>query len=138
MRGQVSVDFLVTLTIALLMFLVVMNVAVNRRHDARDFTLNYDARHKAQELAGVINDAYLAGDGAARNVTLYATLEGAVSYDVTVYDRGVLVSYVGRGERDAFARTFAGEVSGGDAGVDIEPGLIYVENIEGVIHVRSD
>ncbi len=133
-KAQISVDFTITIFIAMILFLVILYSA-NAQQREMDYVIqSLDAKHISEKLAGEINDVYLTGNGAVKNVTLPETVHGGVGYTLRVYPRSVLVNYTQGGDRYYSHRTLTRNINGSGSYQELTPGIIQISNVNGTIY----
>jgi hypothetical protein len=136
MRGQITLEYIVVMGIASIIFLITINFIMHEKKVMSESVWSIDGQDRVQELASAINSVYLAGDGAYLNVTLPKRLAGGVNYTVTVYRRLVSIEAVEYG-REFEWKYITGDVYGAQGGLDVAPGVVEVENVNGTIYLTS-
>lgn len=91
MRGQISVDFLVGISVVILIFLVLMGYVSQRQREVSGAMVMLNAKKVCRDLAGSINHVYLSGDNTVKEITLPVALRGGKDYIIKIYPRAVVV-----------------------------------------------
>ncbi len=91
MRGQISVDFLVGISVVILIFLVLMGYVSQRQREVSGAMVMLNAKKVCRDLAGSINHVYLSGDNTVKEITLPVALRGGKNYTIKIYPRAVVV-----------------------------------------------
>ena len=84
-KSQITADFIITISIALIIFLAVFAIADKRNGMLDSIRESLYAKQEADKTALEINSVFLAGDGTNKSVFLPATLKGGSPYNITVY-----------------------------------------------------
>ena len=135
-KAQVSVDFTITIMIAMIFFLIILYSAHSQRDEMDSVVLSLDAKHVSEKFALAINDVYLAGNGAVRNITLPKKLYGGKIYTLRVYPRSVLINYSSaEGDKGYAHRILTKDVDGCGNGLHVIPGGIQITNSDGTIYL---
>ena len=82
-RAQVSAEFSIVLIYVLMVFFIILFISVSQENVLKSIKDDYEASAVATKLSSVINNIYLAGDGAHVNVSIALTSD----YNITVQDR---------------------------------------------------
>ena len=103
--AQVSVDFLIMLAAALIMFMFLFNAAFDK---ARQLTMQSSqiyAKQISDKIAQEVNGIYLAGDGASKIITLPETMMDNLYYSVNFYpdNRLLEINYTIYGQRAVYS-----------------------------------
>jgi len=137
-KAQISVDFMVAITIALILFLIILKSAHSQKNEADHVIQNLDAKHIAEKIASGINDIYLSGNGAYRNMTLPKKLHGGKIYTLRVYPRSVLINYSSEtGENYHSHRILTRDIEGCENGLELTPGKVLIANSNGTIQLTA-
>ncbi len=83
-RGQLSMDFLITIVVALVIFLFLMQAFETRQAGVREAQNRLDATHTAELVADSANAVLLAGSGAGALVALPSALQSNEPYTANV------------------------------------------------------
>ncbi|MFH0861521.1 MAG: hypothetical protein V1875_00690 [Candidatus Altiarchaeota archaeon] len=136
-RGQVTVEFMLSLSLATLIFLVSINFIAQGQRSAAQSLWSIDAQNRAQEISDNYNSVYLAGSGSRLNMTLPVRLVGGVNYTVTVDSRLVTVKVPAYGAE--FERKFInGQVAGSKPPFPIYTGgIVTLTNDNGTVRAVS-
>jgi uncharacterized protein (UPF0333 family) len=94
MRGQISLEFMIFISILLLITAVASFVAVTSYNSAFDENVDRDARTVVGTLATEINIAAEIGDGYSRNFSMPGTLYGYVNYNISVYGQRAYIDWM--------------------------------------------
>ncbi|MCX6778175.1 MAG: hypothetical protein NT157_04810, partial [Candidatus Micrarchaeota archaeon] len=97
-RGQISADFLVAFTVALILFLFVINMYQERSYLTRQASQTIAAENLASKLASCVNGVAMGQEGSACIVPLPSDI-GGLNYSLAVRDRLLEVNY---GEKSVF------------------------------------
>jgi hypothetical protein len=136
LRGQVTVEFIVTLAILMIIFLVAFHaLGVDRAHTAQ-LLWNLDARDSTQRLGEEINAVIVEGPGSNRTAQMPMRFIGGVNYTIKVYPRMVAVDVPLYG-REYVWRLLTSNINGSDTTLALNPGEIIIENREKVIYLRN-
>ncbi|MBU0761524.1 MAG: hypothetical protein KKD39_00720 [Candidatus Altiarchaeota archaeon] len=111
-RGQISIELMVTLGIALLLFIFLIDAAINQTSLAKDLTIRSNAKEVVSYVAESIDDVYLGGNNATKIITLPYALRGEIEYNIRVYPRSVLLTYNLNGQRHASQSILAKNING--------------------------
>src|SRR3989338_6726009 len=100
-KSQITADFIITISIALVIFLAVFAIADKRNNMLDSTRERLYAKQEADKAALEINSVFLAGIGTNKSVFLPATLKGGSPYNITVYPslRIVNIDYYFNGEK---------------------------------------
>ena len=105
LKSQISVEFIVISSIALVIFLFLFVIIDRRNDDIYSSRTVLHAREEAERLAGAINTIFLAGDGAQKTLSLPPSLRGGEDYLLNIYPSSRLVgikwNYSGNGRQYA-------------------------------------
>ena len=136
-KAQISVDFIIVLSVALLVFLVLFNIISNRRDDMNSASTLLAAKEVADKLAIEVNTIHLAGDGAFKTVTLPETLRDNSDYNITIYPKYHVIevnwNYLGNMKKYSSA-IVTGNVNGSISSIN---GFVNLTNDNGVIMVDN-
>ncbi len=120
--------------IVMVLFLVILYTVHSQQKEAEYAVQTLDGKHAAERLAQGINDVYLAGWGATKNVTLPEEIRGGKTYTLRVYPRSVVVNYSSReGDRFYSHRILTSDVNGSG----LNPGKVRISNTNGTIYVEN-
>lgn len=84
-KTQISTEFIIILSIALIVFLFLFTIANKRSDELYSTSKMLYAKQEADKLATAINTIFLAGNGASKTVNLPETLKDNANYNITVY-----------------------------------------------------
>ncbi|MFH1055938.1 MAG: hypothetical protein V1744_07605 [Candidatus Altiarchaeota archaeon] len=135
-RAQVTVEFIASLAIVSLIFLITLNFIANERRITAQVIWSLDAQDAAQKLAHGIDYVYIAGDGTDMNVTLPKKLVGGVQYTVFVRPRIVIVN-VTPYDREFEWKFMTSDIGDMGEAMALTPGTINVENVNGTIYLTE-
>lgn len=130
-------DFLVSIIIAMFFFAFILNYADTQYKITEETIQGLNSKHVAEKLAQEINSQYLAGNGAVKYVTLPITLHGGRAYGIKVFPGMVMLNYSIREERNPSHRTLTRDIYGAQNGLDLNPGIIKISNINGTIYLEN-
>jgi hypothetical protein len=130
--GQITVDFMVAVGMALLFFILLVNAAYTNQRQARELEVKYSAEKVLERLSSNINAMVVCGGNCSTTMTLPETLEYGVGYTLTVHPRSVLLNYTGH----HYSRGILTAETGGVVGVN--PGAIRITNDGGHIRVENE
>ncbi len=133
MRGQASAEFMITLAIMLIVFLVLAGVASSRYDDASAESLKSRADELVKTLGLEINAVYLAGDNAERALVLPRGIDNEDDYSLFVFpaNRSIVIVYDG-GNRTQSYKTVTGAITGRLSGIN---GTVFLSNIDGEVTI---
>jgi hypothetical protein len=131
-RGQVTLEFIVIIAIAFIIFLIIFSFISQERRSANQMVWSQDAQNLANSIADNINSVYLAGNGARINMTLPIKLIGAIDYGVTVRRRLVTVS-TPLYEREFDSKTQVADVCNSYVGLNVVVGEIMIVNMNNTV-----
>ncbi|MFH1055384.1 MAG: hypothetical protein V1744_04750 [Candidatus Altiarchaeota archaeon] len=135
MKGQMSFDFMVTLGVALVMFVLLLNAAFSQQEQAFDVMGASEARTILDDFAVRMNSVYLAGNNASRTHRLPGALKGG-EYTLRVYPRSILLTYDVGQRRYYSTRTLAANISTDIA--DFSGKNIRIRNVGGTIQLENE
>jgi|GEM_PF-1930296 len=136
-KGQISVDLIISIIIAMILFVFILNFAESQYKKTEDTIRVLNAKHIAEKLAREINNQYLAGNGAVKYITLPKTLHGGKIYNIRVFPGAVLVDYTVMGERNPSYKTLTSDIYGAQNGLNLNPGRIRISNVNGTIYLEN-
>lgn len=84
-KSQISTEFLVIVSIALLVFLIIFAIIDKRNDELYSTRTKLYAKQEADKLASNINIIFLAGDGANKTISLPETLRDDRNYSMNIY-----------------------------------------------------
>ena len=104
-KAQVTVDFLIIFAIALIMFMLLFNMAIDK---SRQFSMQSSqlyARQLADKIGLEINRVFLAGDGPLKSIILPETMHNNIDYSINFYpnNRLVEINYTAYGQRATYS-----------------------------------
>lgn len=130
MKGQVSIDFIITLSLLMILFLFVFEVALDKQEFTRERIARLEAESKANTLARLIDGVYQAGDGTSLQKSFYQSLRNNRPYNMTVSAASMRVEI--RWENYFYTAPIqASEVVAGEVN-----GTVSIRNIGGRIYVE--
>jgi len=135
-RGQVTVEYIVILSLMSIVFLIIMNSVMEGKRSQSQSLWSQDGKRIAKKVADSVNMAHIAGDGSRHNVTLPAKLVGGVAYNITIRPRLVTVDVPLYG-RDFEWKTVTADVAGAGGNLTIAPGIVRFWNQGGQINITS-
>ena len=134
-KSQITADFIITISIALIIFLAVFVIA-DKRNDMLDSTRErLYAKQEADKAALEINSVFLAGSGTNKSVFLPETLKGGSPYNITIYPslRIVNIDYYFNGEKRNYQ---AGILTSNASSISGINGTIRLSNINEAIIIE--
>lgn len=135
-KSQITADFIITISIALIIFLAVFAIA-DKRNNALDSTRErLYAKQEADKVALEINSVFLAGSGTNKSVFLPATLKDGSPYNITVYPslRMVNIDYYFNGEKRNYQ---AGILTSNASSISGINGTIRLSNVNEAIIIEK-
>ena len=84
MKAQISIDFMISLALLMILFLFVFEVALDRQDFDRDKIYEMQAKSYADTLARLINSVYQSGDGTIIYHDFHPRLRNNRPYNMTV------------------------------------------------------
>jgi hypothetical protein len=84
-KAQISTDFLIVLSVALIMFMFMLNIAYDKSQQFSIQATQLYARQLTDQIAIEINAVYLAGNGASKSVYLPDTLQDNREYSFRIF-----------------------------------------------------
>ena len=131
-KGQVSPDFLVTIIFLGIFALIIFGAYDQMQNESIQTIERLYAKDMADRVAESVNSVIMMGDGARKSITLTTTLHGGKDYNITLRPNAVLV----RWSDFAYASRFA-TASLSAPEIPLEPGELYLRNIDGTIYVEK-
>jgi len=96
MKTQVSADFLIALTVALVMFLFLFAIIGDRSRQFDTERTRLHAKELADRVSADINAIYLAGPGTTKTIELPNSLKDESLYVVNIYSEARVVEVIWR------------------------------------------
>jgi len=93
MKGQTTTEFLLVLSIVILIFLFVVAVQLRQTMNTKETSILLSAKEMAARLGRTINQVYKAGNSSFQTVKLEPTLANNEPYNLTVAHRRVEISW---------------------------------------------
>jgi hypothetical protein len=84
-KSQISVEFVIVIAIALVIFLTLFAIIDRRNDELYSTRTALYARQEADKFASAINTIFLAGDGAQKTIILPETLRDNKDYEINLY-----------------------------------------------------
>jgi len=137
MRGQVTVDFMMAMGLALVMFILLLNSTYNQEVQARDVMQTVDARGLLEDFASSVDSVYLSGNNASGTFVLPDTLSGGLEYRLRVYPRSILLSFDYRGEKHYSTGIFPARINE-TAFVELSHCRVVIRNVGGVVYFENE
>ena len=125
MKGQGSVEFIMILSILLVMLAAIAVASTAKTRDINAYAFQREADSVLGYAGSKINTAYLEGDGFETNITLPERIMG-FDYNVSVEDDYLVINSSGMG----YSKLLATNVSG-----QLAKGLNVVRNEKGEVKV---
>jgi len=129
MKAQISIDFIITLSLLMILFVFVLQVSLDRQDFDQEMVYRIQAQSKANTLARLINAVHQGGEGAFIEHDFLQQLRNARPYNMTINERArrVEVRWANQIYETPIqtANVTAGEVNG----------TVTVSNSGGVINV---
>jgi hypothetical protein len=136
MKAQITIDFMLAVGVALIFFIILLNIIHAQEQERDEIVEKMYARNVIEDLASTINSVYLAGEGSNRTVILPATLEGGASYTLRAYPKSVLIAYK-NGEKIQSTGILPANVGDGDY-IEVTPGKIRITYSGGRINIENE
>ncbi len=90
-KAQISTEFVIIVSIALIVFLILFAIIDKRNDELYSTRTALYARQEADQLASSINTIFLAGKGAQKTISLPETLRDDKDYTIDIYPSNHLV-----------------------------------------------
>ncbi len=132
-RSQISVEFIIILSILLFVFLIVFIVADKRTAEMYNVRSKLYAKMEADKFASDINGVFLAGSGTRKITLLPVTLKDNNAYNISIYptEHKLEVVWQSSGINDRYsAALIAGNISGSLSNLNYP---VNVSNVNGAI-----
>jgi hypothetical protein len=94
MRAQVSADFIITLAIALAVFIFFFLIVTNRNAEFDEQKTRLFAKQLADKFAAEVNTVYLSGPGTSKTIELPNTLKDQTAYLINFYPQLQIVEII--------------------------------------------
>ncbi len=133
MKAQISVDFIIVISIALIIFLYLFTAADKRSDELYSKTTSLYARSVSDQLASNINSVYLAGYGFKKTVLLQETLKDNSNYNINIYPVEHLIK-ISWNNRQYSSPVLTSSISGTLSSLK---GEYEIANIDGVITLTA-
>ncbi len=135
-KSQITADFIITISIAMIIFLAVFAIAGKRNSILDSTRERLYAKQEADKAALEINSVFLAGSGANKSVFLPAALKGGSTYNITVYpsSRIVNIDYYFNGVKRNYQ---AGILTSNISGISGINGTIRLFNIDEAVIIEK-
>ncbi|MDY6774426.1 MAG: hypothetical protein SVS85_04460 [Candidatus Nanohaloarchaea archaeon] len=127
-RGQSSLEFIIMLSLVMLIFSAFVSVFVNKRVSAVEKERKLVATTVADKVGFELDRALVEGEGYSRRIELRGDIRGE-EYNITVGNGTVIVSY---GINSVRGYTAVDSISG-----SLEPGLNEIRNTGGGLVVTQ-
>jgi len=134
-NGQVSVDFMLSLGIALILLIALVDSAISQETHGRELMAKTQARNVLEDMASAIDSVYLAGENATREHVLPETLPGGIDYTVKAYPRSLLLTYSYQQDKQYSRRILPANING--SAFDGSKGPIRITNVGGTIYLQN-
>lgn len=133
MKAQISVDFIMIFSVALIIFLFLFSI-VSKRNGELDSTrtLLY-AKSVSDKLAFDINSIFLAGNGVTKTILLQSTLKDDTNYDLNIYPTEHLIK-INWNNRQYSSTLLTSSLSGALTSLQ---GEYDIANVDGIITIAS-
>ncbi len=128
MKGQVSTEFMIFLSILLVIVSVFLWSNLSLQHRMIGIKTDVDAEELSEKIAFEINAAVKAGNGYRRRFYVDEKLFGASDFDISVQDYSVFIDWDGNSVSSSIITK---NITSGK----IKKGWNIIRNIEGEIHV---
>jgi len=136
-EGQITIDFMLSIIMALIFFIIILNSAYSRLQDVRDIFVKLDAIHVSKKLVSGINDLYLLDHSSQKNITLPVTLYGGVDYTIAIYPRLIILTYNDGNIHEYSQRILTKDINGSLNGLVINPGTVLISNENETIYIKN-
>ena len=83
-KTQISADFIITISIALIVFLAVFYIADNRNTALRSYEASLYAKQEADRLALALNSIFIAGPNSTGTIFFAGTLKDGTQYNLSL------------------------------------------------------
>ena len=129
MKAQVSTDFMIALGIALIVLVGIFVAADKRDTSFEAHSTRLYAKQKADQVASLINQVHLAGQGANATLEQGATLQDGTPYSMMVYpsSRRIVIAY---GSREYATSLLTKNISGNLMGLN---STLTIRNAGGIV-----
>jgi hypothetical protein len=136
MKGQVTFDFMMTMGMATIIFIFMVNAIISQQEEAAGIMSSSNAKGLLEGFTVKLNAVYLGGNNASADYTFPETLSGG-EYTVVVYPRSVLLSYDDSQQHYFSARTLVADVDSGGLG-DLSGLKVRLTNERGRVRIESE
>jgi len=131
MKGQAGVEFMILMSVMLMIVLIFVWNGLSTRQRVFDLKTNVEAQELSDSIAFEINSAVKAGDGYKRNFYVKNEFFGASDFNITVSEYSVFIDW---NDKSASSSIITRNITNGV----IERGKKYsIENKNGEIYVTE-
>ena len=133
MKAQISVDFIIIISIALIVFLYLFSIIDKRNDELYSTRTSLYAKSVSDTLAFNINSVFLAGNGFKKNILLQNKLKDDTGYNLNIYPTEHLIK-IAWNNRQYSSPILTSSISGD---LSLLPGEYEIANINGVITITQ-
>ncbi len=133
-RGQVTVEYIVILSLVSIVFLVTISTVMAGSKAQAQAVWARNAAGIARQVAWEIDKAHIGGDGYKHNITIPQRLIGGVDYNITVRPRLVTVIAIPYGSEFEW-KVITADIEGVATGMSIEKGILTFCNYQGSVNI---
>ena len=137
MKAQATIDFMISLGMALVLMTLVANATINQQNLANEIMVRQGADSILEELARDINSIYLAGNNATIQHTLPATMTGGIRYQMWAYPRSILLNYTYASHRRYSKMILPASINNTEM-MGLNTGKIRITNNGGTIYFKDE
>lgn len=128
MKGQVSIEFMIFLSILLIILTILLWSNLSLRYRMIGIKSNVEAQELCDKIAFEINSAIRAGEGYKRRFYLDETIYGSSGFDIFVEDYSVFIDW---NDKSVTSSIITKNITSGS----IQKGWNTIENKNGELHV---
>jgi hypothetical protein len=131
-KSQANVEFIMILSMLLIFFLIFFSVIIKKQDQFNLKTDELIAKSITEEIALVINNAKIVGNGFFMQLYLPDSLDKIIDYNITIYSNAKLIEIKYDNKRYNFPIT--------TSNIDdliLFKGLVNITNIEGKVYVSQ-
>ncbi|MEM7825092.1 MAG: hypothetical protein QXO27_03925 [Candidatus Aenigmatarchaeota archaeon] len=127
MKSQVSIEFMILVSILLLIFVFLLGGGSYLRNDMMSVKIKNEAKKLSNDIAFEINTAVKTGNGYSRRFYVSDSFAGIYNYSIEIENYLVTISWIGG---SVYSQIVTKNITG-----DVKKGWNLIENKNGVIYV---
>jgi hypothetical protein len=128
MKGQVSAEFMVFISILIVIVSILIWSNLSIRHEMIGIKSNVEAQRLCDKIAFEINSAIRAGDGYKRTFYIEDTLYGVSDFEIFVEEYSIAIDW---NSKSVFCNIITKNITSGS----IQKDWNTIENINGLLYV---